>query len=40
MVPQSGDWLLALPFHLRLEDEAVWVAVGARLGVGLCVTPK
>jgi len=40
MAPHSGDWLLALPSHLRLEDEALWVAVVARLGVGLCVTPK
>ena len=34
----SGDWLLALPITscgLRLDDEAVRVAVGARLGLSL-----
>ena len=38
--PHSGDWLLALPIancELRLEDEAVRVAVGMRLGLDLCV---
>jgi len=38
-VPQSGDWLLALPIAncgLRLNDEAVRVAVGMRLGLSLC----
>ena len=33
--PHSGDWLLALPIAncgLRLDDEAVRVAVGMRLG--------
>lgn len=36
----SGDWLHALPISscgLRLDDEAVRVAVGFRLGVNLCV---
>jgi len=39
-VPHSGDWLLALPIAncgLRLDDEAVRVAVGMRLGFSLCV---
>jgi hypothetical protein len=38
--PHSGDWLLALPIAscgLRLNDEAVRVAVGLRLGLDLCV---
>ena len=38
--PHSGDWLLALPIAncgLRLDDEAVRVAVGMRLGLSLCV---
>ena len=41
--PHSGDWLLALPITscgLRLDDEAVRVAVGARLGLSLCVPQK
>jgi len=36
----SGDWLFAMPIAscgLRLDDEAVRVAVGLRLGVDLCV---
>ena len=36
----SGDWLHALPIAscgLRLDDEAVRVAVGLRLGVNLCI---
>ena len=38
--PHSGDWLLALPIAscgLKLENEAVRVAVGLRLGLNLCV---
>ena len=40
MAPHSGYWPLALPIAncgLRLEDEAVRVAVGMRLGLSLCV---
>ena len=36
----SGDWLFALPIAscgLKLDDEAVRVAVGLRLGTDLCV---
>jgi len=36
----SGDWLFFLPIascRLRLDDEAVRVAVGLRLGSDLCV---
>jgi len=39
----SGDWLLALPIAncgLKLEDEAVRVAVEMRLGLSLCVPHK
>jgi len=39
-VPHSGDWLHALPISacgLRLDDEAIRVAVGLRLGVNLCI---
>jgi len=39
VAPHSGDWLLALPAAncgLRLDDEAVSVAVGMRLGLALC----
>ena len=38
MALHSGDWLLALPITscgLRLDDEAVRVAVGARLRLGV-----
>ena len=40
LAPHSGDWLLALPIAncgLRLDDEAVRVAVGMRVGLSLCV---
>ena len=43
MAPHSGDWLLALLITscgLRFDDEAVRVAVGARLGLSLCVAHK
>ena len=36
----SGDWLFALPIAscgLKLDDDAVRVAVGLRLGLDLCV---
>ena len=36
----SGDWLFALPIascELKLDDEAVSVAVGLRLGLYLCI---
>jgi len=41
--PHSGDWLQALPISacgLRLDNEAVRVAVGLRLGVNLCEPHK
>jgi hypothetical protein len=40
MAPHSGDWLLALPITscgLRMDDEAVRVAIALRLGLSLCV---
>jgi len=43
VAPHIGDWLLALSIAncgLRLQDEAVWVAVGMRLGLTLCVPHK
>ena len=39
----SGDWLFALPIascRLKLDDEAVRVAVGLRLGLDLCIPHK
>jgi len=41
VAPHNGDWLLALPIAncgLRLDEEAVRVAVGMRLGLALCVS--
>lgn len=41
--PHSGDWLFALPITscgLRLDDEAVRVSVGLRLGSNLCMAHK
>jgi hypothetical protein len=41
--PHSGDWLHARPITscgLRLDDEAIRVAVGMRLGVNLCEPHK
>ena len=41
--PHSGDWLHAMPIAscgLRLDDEAVRVGVGLRLGLPLCVPHK
>ena len=37
--PHSGDWLNAMPISscgLKMDDEAVRVAIGLRLGVNLC----
>ena len=37
--PHSGDWLNALPITscgLRMEDDAIRVAVGLHLGARLC----
>jgi len=39
VAPHNGDWLLAVPVancSLRLDDEAVRVAVSMRLGLALC----
>jgi Reverse transcriptase (RNA-dependent DNA polymerase) len=39
--PHSGDWLHALPIAscgLKLDNEAIRVAVGLRLGVDLCIS--
>jgi len=41
VAPHGGDWLLALPAAncgLRVDDEAVRVAVGMRLGLALCAS--
>lgn len=41
--PHASDWLFALPISscgLRLDDEAVRVAVGLRLGLQLCQTHR
>jgi len=41
--PHSGDWLQAMPISscgLRLDDEAVGIGVGLRLGLTLCVPHK
>ena len=41
--PHSGDWLQAMPISscgLRLDDEAVRIGVGLRLGLTLCVPHK
>ena len=41
--PHSGDWLHAVPVAscgLKLDDEAVRIAVGLRLGTDLCVSHK
>ena len=38
--PHTGDWLFALPIAscgLQLDDEAVRIAVGIRLGLAICV---
>ena len=38
--PQRGDWLHAMPISscgLRLDDEAVRIGIGLRLGLTLCV---
>ena len=38
--PHNGDWLFTMPITLcglRLDDEAVRVGVGLRLGLSLCV---
>ena len=38
--PHSGDWLQAMQCGLGLDDEAVRIGVGLRLGLTLCVPHK
>ena len=41
--PHSGDWLQAMPMSscgLRLDEEAVRIGVGLRLGLTICVPHK
>src|SRR3984893_10952456 len=41
--PHSGDWLTALPISacgLRVDNEAIRVAVGLRLGARICEAHK
>ena len=40
--PHSGDWINAMPVSscgLRMDDEAIRVAIGLRLGMNLCPPP-
>ena len=42
-VPQSGDWLYARSMStccLRLDNEAIKVAVGLRVGLPLCLSMR